>query len=196
MAAFDDKKRVNLSEVDFDALQAQFNAGKKKTAAERLRALLEEKVKGMVAVNPSRADLLEKLKALIDRYNSGSRNIDDWFKDLQDFMGEITEEQQRSIKEHMSEEELALFDILTKPEPKLTKAQRQEVKLASKALLDELKARKFVIDWWKRQETRAEVQSAIADMLDKELPEEPYNRQIFNQKCERTFEYVFGRFGK
>ena len=195
MAAFDDKKRVNLSEVDFDALQAQFNAGKKKTAAERLRALLEEKVKNMVAVNPSRADLLEKLKALINRYNTGSRNIDDWFKDLQDFMGEITEEQQRSIKEHMSEEELALFDILTKPEPKLTKAQRQKVKLASKALLDELKARKFVIDWWKRQETRAEVQSAIADMLDKELPEEPYNRQIFNQKCERAFEYVFGRFG-
>ena len=61
---------------------------------------------------------------------------------------------------------------------------------------DGQKARKFVIDWWKRQETRAEVQSAIADMLDKQLPEEPYDRQIFNQKCERAFEYVFGRFGK
>jgi type I restriction enzyme R subunit len=195
MASMGNVKRVNLSEVDFDALQAQFNSGKKKTAAERLKALLETRVQQMVKINPSRTDLIEKLKALIDRYNTGSRNVDDWFKDLKEFLSEVQGEEQRAIKEHLSEEELALFDILTKPEPKLTDKEREQVKLASQALLTELKAHKFVLDWWKRQETRADVQSAIATELDKALPETPYDRPIFNQKCERAFEYVFGRFG-
>jgi len=48
----------------------------------------------------------------------------------------------------LTEEELALFDILTKPEPKLEKSDRELVKTIAKNLLRTLKEkRNLVLDW-------------------------------------------------
>ena len=47
------------------------------------------------------------------------------------------------MAEGLSEEELALFDILTKPEPVLTKAEEAEVKKACRDLLATLKREKL-----------------------------------------------------
>ena len=190
-----EQRLVNLAEVDFEALQEQFNSGKKKTAAERLKALLETKVKEMARLNQTRADLLQKLQMLIERYNAGSQNIDSWFEELKAFMAEVQEEENRGLKEGLDEEELALFDILTKPEPKLTEKERAQVKLASQELLKKLKAQKLVLDWWKRQETRAEVKRFISDILNSQLPETPFDRRIFETKCARTYEHVFAQYG-
>lgn len=190
-----EQRLVNLAEVDFDALQEQFDSGKKKTAAERLKALLETKVREMAKINQTRADLLEKLRVLIERYNSGSQNIDSWFEDLKDFLAEVQEEEKRGLKEGLDEEELALFDILTNPEPKLTEKERTQVKLASQELLKKLKAQKLVLDWWKRQETRSEVKRFISDLLNAKLPETPFDRRIFEDKCARTYEHVYVQYG-
>jgi hypothetical protein len=43
----------------------------------------------MARVNQTREDLLETLRALINRYNSGSKNIDSWFEDLKAFLAEV-----------------------------------------------------------------------------------------------------------
>lgn len=196
MASTAGQRLVNLSEVDFETLQEQFDSGKKKTAAERLKALLETKVRDMASLNQTRADLLEKLRALIDRYNSGSQNIDSWFDDLKDFLNQVREEEQRGLLEGLNEEELALFDILTKPEPALTEKERQQVKLASQNLLRILKEQKLVLDWWKRQETRADVKRFISDVLNSQLPEVPFDRKLFEDKCQRTFEHVFAQYGQ
>jgi SAM-dependent methyltransferase len=51
----------------------------------------------------------------------------------------LTEEEQRHIREGLTEEELALFDILSKPEPELTKAEKAQAKKVCKALLETLK---------------------------------------------------------
>ena len=190
-----EQRLINLAEVDFEALQEQFDGGKKKTAAERLKALLETKVREMVRLNQSRADLLEKLRALIDRYNSGSQNIDSWFEDLKNFLAEVQEEEKRGLREGLNEEELALFDILTNPEPKLTDKEREQVKLASQELLQKLKAQKLVLDWWKRQETRSEVKRFISDLLNAKLPEAPFDRRVFEDKCARTYEHVYTQYG-
>ena len=124
-----------------------------------------------------------------------SQNIDSWFEDLKAFMAEVQEEENRGLKEGLDEEELALFDILTKPEPKLTEKERAQVKLASQELLKKLKAQKLVLDWWKRQETRSEVKRFISDMLNSKLPETPFDRRIFETKCTRTYEHVFTQYG-
>jgi len=44
---------------------------------------------------------------------------------------------QRAVREELSEEEFALFDLLTKPDIKLTRKQEIEVKI-SRDLLDNL----------------------------------------------------------
>ncbi len=82
----------------------------------------------MLQVNHTRADFAEKFQKLIDQYNAGSQNIETLFAELVQFARELTEEEQRAVAEGLTEEELALFDILTKPEPTLTKKEEAEVK--------------------------------------------------------------------
>jgi hypothetical protein len=50
------------------------------------------------------------------------------FEQLLDFIRRTSEEEQRAAREGLDEEELAIFDLLTKPEPTLTKAQEVNVK--------------------------------------------------------------------
>ena len=44
------------------------------------------------------------------------------------------EEERRAAREGLTEEELAIFDLLTKPEPRLTKTQEIEVKNVAREL--------------------------------------------------------------
>jgi type I restriction enzyme R subunit len=147
------------------------------------------KVAELIRLNPTRIDYAEKLKEMIDRYNEGSSNIEEFFEQLKLFAQELTEEEQRAVSENFTEEELALFDLLTKPEPELTKAQEAEVKKVVRELLAKLKQELLVLDWKKRQQTRAAVQVAIEEDLD-QLPD-AYDTEIYQKKCSRIFEHVF-----
>jgi type I restriction enzyme R subunit len=88
--------------------------------------------------------------------------------------------------------ELAVFDLLTKPEPKLTKAQEAEVKKVARELLMKLQDQLNILDWRARQQTRAAVQSTIRFTLN-ELPEEPYPEPIWNEKVDAIWSFIFAR---
>ncbi|MHC5595261.1 MAG: type I restriction enzyme endonuclease domain-containing protein [Nostoc sp.] len=60
-----------------------------------------------------------------------------------------------------------MFDLLNKPEIQLTKQEEKEVKQVAKELLKTLKQEKLVLDCKKRQQTRASVEVAIKDVLDR-----------------------------
>lgn len=47
-----------------------------------------------------------------------------------------------------------------------------------------------MLDWKKRQQSRAAVQVAIEAELDR-LPEDAYGLEIYREKCSRVFEHVF-----
>ena len=96
------------------------------------------------------------------------------------------------MKENLSEEELTIFDLLTKPDMRLTKAQKIEVKKVAKELLDTLKRDKLVLDWRKKQQTRAMVHVCIEQTLDLLPP--VYDKEIFNKKCEIVYRYVFDTY--
>ena len=89
---------------------------------------IEGKLQSMVKLNKSRMDFLERFQELIAAYNAGSKNIEELFAELIRFAQSLDEEEKRGVAEGLTEEELALFDILSKPDPKLTKAQEAEVK--------------------------------------------------------------------
>lgn len=84
-------KRVDLSQIDFDALAKEFGQGRKNTAAQRLRGAVERKVHDLVRLNPTRIDYAQKLQEMVDRYNSGSANIEEFFEQLKLFAEELTE---------------------------------------------------------------------------------------------------------
>jgi Domain of unknown function (DUF3387) len=67
-------ERVDLTQIDFDVLATLFASGKSATATARLRASLERRIERMLRVNPSRIDYAERLRELIDRYNTGAMN--------------------------------------------------------------------------------------------------------------------------
>lgn len=183
--------RYDLSNIDFNKIRKQFEKGHKRTEAEKLRRLLEVKLDKMVQLNRSRFDYSEKLQALINEYNSGSINIDEFFQQLMVFAQSLDTEEKRGISEGLTEEELAIFDLLTKPDTKLTKQQDIQVKSVAKELLATLKRERLVLDWRKRQQSRAAVKQTIEEILDERLPEEPFNKGIFQQKCNKIYEHVY-----
>lgn len=184
---------LDLSRLDFDNLKETFSKGHQRTEIERLRSAIQQKLNHMVRLNRQRMDFVDKLERLIEEYNSGSRNIEDTFTALLEIIGDLNQEDQRRIREELTEEELALFDILTRPDPELSEQERKAVKKVCRALLEILKTEKLVLDWRKRQQTRADVRMTIETQLDGGLPR-AYTPQIFGKKCERTYQHVYDSY--
>jgi type I restriction enzyme R subunit len=183
--------RVDLSAIDFEKLAAMFGQ-RPKTAAEKLRGQAEAKAHEMAARNPTRIHLVEKLEKLVESYNLGTLDVQVFFEALKQLIAEMEEEERRAAREGLTEDELAIFDLLTKPEPKLTKIQEVEVKKVARELLMKLNDLLDVFDWRARQQSRAAVQSTIRFTLN-ELPEEPYPEQVWDGKVEAVWAYVFSR---
>jgi type I restriction enzyme R subunit len=101
----------------------------------------------------------------------------------------LTDEQARHVREHLSEEELTIFDILVRPGPDLTPEEREEVKKVAQQLLKRLNTL-LVLDWRQRATTRAQVRIAIEDTLDDGLPR-AYSKDVYQAKCETLFEHVY-----
>ena len=185
----DDPHRIDLSKIDFKTLKRHFDKGQKRTVIEKLKAAIEQRLATMVKLNQSRMDYLVKFQEMIAEYNSGSKNIEQFFKQLTEFVRELDDEDRRGIMEGLSDEELALFDILTKPEIKMTEKERASVKKVVQTLLERLRNEKLVLDWKKRQQSRADVRLVIETMLD-ELPR-TYTRTIYAQKCDLVYQHIF-----
>ena len=184
---------IDLAQIDFEALKERFAKGKKRTEAEKLKGRVNSKLKQMLRLNRTRMDYLEQFQKMIEEYNAGSLNIDEFFKRLLAFAESLNEEEKRSVVEQLSEEELALFDILTKPRLDLSDKEIKQVKKAAKDLLEALKRGKLVLDWRKFQQSRAAVKISIEDVLDEGLPES-FSSELFQQKVEAVYQHVFDSY--
>ena len=180
---------IDLSKINFEALSERFRESKhKNTDLEALKAAIAAKLQKLVRVNRTRTDFAEKFEELIDSYNNGSRNIEQLFMELLRLSKSLDEEQHRHVRENLSEEELVIFDILTRPAPQLTAAERDEVRKVARELLTRLKAL-LVLNWRQKSAARSTLKLAIEDTLDT-LPS-AYDRPLFAQKCSAVFEHVY-----
>lgn len=183
---------VDLSKIDFEKLRLKFAKAHKHTEIEKLKAQISRKLSIMVRYNQGRADYLAKFQKMIEEYNSGSVNLEEFFAQLLAFAQSLNEEEKRGISENLSEEELAIFDLLTKPEPKLKKSEEVKVKKIAKDLLETLKREKLVLDWRKRQQTRQAVRVCIEEILD-HLPL-LYTPPLYQVKCDLTYQHVYDSY--
>jgi type I restriction enzyme R subunit len=181
---------IDLSKIDFESLAKRFEKKRPTNSdLERLKAAVRAQLERMVRLNRTRADYLEKFEALIDAYNAGSRNIEEIFRDLLALTRVLTEEQGRHLREHLAEGELTIFDILTRPGPKLTTEERDQVKKVARQLLERLNAL-LVLGWRQKVQARAGVRLAIEDTLDEGLPR-AYTKDLYQTKCNTLFEHVY-----
>ena len=180
---------VDLSQVDFDELRDRFRTQHKQIETEKLRGSIRRKLSEIIPLNKTRMDYQEWFEQIIAEYNEAAIDVDTWFEQLIALAEELNAEEQRTIAEQLSEEQLAVFDLLTRPELELTEAEKNEVKAISKQLLDILQRERLVLDWRQRQQSRAAVKVTVADILD-ELPER-YTQEIYDQKCEVVYQHIY-----
>ena len=188
-----DTEPIDLSQIDFEQLSERFNTQHKRTEAERLRGAINSKLSAMIRLNRSRMDYQAKFEQMIAEYNAGTIDVADYFQKLFDFVNDLNEEDQRASTEELSEEELAVFDLLTQREPHLTVPERNEVKDAVKEMLETLKRENLGLDWRKHTQTRAQVRLAVGNILDKGLPQ-PYTHELFNQKSEAIYQHIYDSY--
>jgi len=184
---------IDLSLIDFDGLAKQF-AGRKRAETDRLAQLLRQQAISSAQRNPTRHELVERIEQLIADYNAGSLNIDEYLRQLIELSKTLTQEEGRAVREGMTEEELAIFDLLTQPDPVLTPDERALVKASAKKLLDHLHE-KLVQDWRRKVSATNDVNSTIRRVLDEGLPELPYTPDIFTKKVQLVFDHVLTAYG-
>jgi type I restriction enzyme R subunit len=187
-----EEKLIDLSTIDFEALKKQFEKSRKHIEVEKLRGAISSKLANMVRLNRTRIDFYEKFREMIEEYNAGSLNADEFFGRLLKFAKELDHEEKRGISEHLSEEELTIFDLLTKPEMSLTEKEKKQVKKVAKELLATLHNGKLVLDWRKKQQAQATVQVTIAETLEA-LPDR-YDKKLYQQKCNLIYQHIFDSY--
>jgi type I restriction enzyme R subunit len=182
----------DLAAVDWKGLEDAFRQGRPRTAAQRLRSLLSARLTALVRLNPARVDLVERFEKLVADYNAGSINTETFFQELLKFTKTLSEEEGRSLAEGLTEEQLAIFDLLIRPAPDLSTDEKAQVKRVAEELLATLKRDKIVLDWRKEQNTRAAVHVAIAVTLDR-LPDK-FTQPLYAEKCDAVYQHVFDSY--
>lgn len=109
------------------------------------------------------------------------------------FTTELNEEEQRHLCEQISEEELSVFDILTRPGPELTPMETEVIKKVCRDLPAKLRTEKLVLAWRSRRTMRAAVRVEIEKMLDSGLPEK-YTTELLEQKSGVLFQHVLEKY--
>jgi type I restriction enzyme R subunit len=181
---------IDLSKINFEVLAQRFKQTQhKNTEIEALKAAVKAKMESLIRLNRTRTDFAEKFAALIESYNAGSRSIEQLFEELLTLSNSLDEEQARHVRENLSEEELVIFDILTRPAPELSPAERDEVKKVAKDLLTRLKDL-LVLNWRAKSAARSSLKLAIEDTLDTGLPR-AYTTDLYKQKVAAVFEHVY-----
>ena len=127
----------------------------------------------------------QRYKNIIDRYNAGGSENEDYYEQLIKLIEELKKENERADTEGLTEEELEIFNLLVAGK-KLSQADEQKVKLLAKNLFKKLSDNRndlLVVDWYKDEQPKAKVKSAIEVSLNEDLPES-YDVDSFRSKID------------
>ena len=183
---------INIANIDFDALATMASSIEKpkQSDAEKLKNLIERKLQPMVLKNKMRQDLQQKFLDLIEEYNLGAYTAEEFFNRLKGFINELEHEEKRTVREGLAEEELAVYDLMIQDAP-LTEKERNQVKEIAKELTGKMQEI-LVIDWRKKQRTKARVKNMIEEVLDN-LPES-YDDNLWPKTCSEVYMHIFEKY--
>lgn len=184
----------DISKIDFDRLRKEFERSPaKNTTVQSLKDIIEKKLLKMLMQNPTRTDFQKHYEEIVGEYNSEKDRvtIEATFEALIKLVDELSEEEQRAVKEGLSEESLALFDLLLKPD--LTKKEIDRIKKVAEGLYKTVSGELARIqNFAAKQGTRDEIKVKIKDFLWSEqtgLPDSFAPDEV-EQKTELVFRHV------
>lgn len=187
---------VDLSQIDFEKLRSEFarKVRRKHAALQDIREVVERKLAQMLARNPLRMDYYKKYQEIIADYNreKDRATVEATFAQLVALAASLDAEQRRAAEEGLSEDELALFDLLFKDN--INKKDRERLKQASQTLLSSLRELLAPMpQWMQNATTQAEVKVFILDRLYESLPRPPFTDADTEAVASRVYDYVWQR---
>jgi type I restriction enzyme R subunit len=187
---------IDLSGLNMDIVIRMFQkAENKNIVVQSLKDKIEAKLNRMIEQNPLRADFQQKYLDIIDEYNKGKNESElyETFRKLIEFVNTLTEEEVQTLKEGLTEEQKAVFDILQKPD--LTENDKKQVKLVAVELLDTLKIDKLKIDRvWEKSVTAAAVFSTVNQVLYDKLPFPAYQETDIEMKTNLVIDHLKNQY--
>lgn len=188
--------QLDLSLIDMEKLRDEFakKVRHKATALKDIRDIIEEKLKFMMMRNPMRMDFRQKYDEIVAAYNREKDRVtvEETFRLLTELMEDLDVEEKRAVREGLSEEELALFDLLQKDH--LKKTEREQVKQASRQLLASIRERLAQIErFWEKEQTKADVKVFILDEVFKSLPSPPFTREEKGAMADKVYDHIWQR---
>lgn len=185
-------KLKDLSQIDAEKLKTIFQSNSNKIVQmEELKAELKDKLEELVKINRSRETFVDRLNKAIEEYNKGVMSVDDLLDQLILIARDLTAEESRAFSERLTEDELAIFDIIRKES--LGEAEVTQVKSASKELLLTLRER-LVPGWREFDPLRSGVKIAINNVIYPKLPEKVYSENDCHRLSGEVYRFVFERF--
>jgi len=177
-------KVIDLSKIDVEQLRTEIKTAQYKAIEiDDLKAFIDEALQRMTKKNCTRTAFSQRYKNIIDRYNAGGSENEDYYEQLLELIEQLKKEDNRAEAEGLTEEELEMYDLLIAGK-KLTQAEEQKVKLAAKNLFKKLSENRkslLVVDWYKDDMPREKVKNAIQSSLDADLPDS-YDKESFQSK--------------
>ncbi|PQJ81489.1 type I restriction endonuclease subunit R [Polaribacter glomeratus] len=192
-----DEIYVDLSSLDFDKLRAAFaKTPRKNTLVFNLQDAIEQRLEQMMKENPLRIKFYERYKEIIDEYNKG-KSLEDTvrtFENLSNFIADLSEEEQRVVRENLPDQEtLAIFDLL-KEGKELSNKELKDVKKVAAKTLETLKSEKLKINNWREsRQIKAQVKSAIYDNL-LYLPQDFYSDEEVGLKTASVYQHIYTNY--
>lgn len=177
---------IDLSKIDVEELRREIKTAQYKAIEiDDLKAYLEQALEQMLRKNCTRTKFSERYKNIIDQYNAGGSENENYYEQLVQLINDLQKENERANTEGLSEEELEIFDLLMAGK-KLSQADEQKVKLSAKNLVKKLRENKkdlLVVDWYKDDQPKAKVKSAVERSLNADLPNS-YDAESFRSKID------------
>ena len=177
-------KAIDLSKVDVEQLRKEIKVAKYKAIEiNDLKEYIEQALEQMLNRNCTRTKFSERFKRIIDSYNAGGTENEDYYEQLVKLLEELRQEDNRANTEGLTEEELEIFDLLIAGK-KVTKDEEQKVKLSAKNLYKKLVDNRnnlLVVDWYKDEQPIAKLKYEVELSLNDDLPES-YDKESFDSK--------------
>ena len=175
---------IDLSKIDVEELRKEIKLAKYKAVEiNDLKEYLEKALEQMINRNCTRVKFSERYKRIIDSYNAGGTENEEYYEQLVKLLEELKQEEDRAYTEGLTEEELEIYDLLIAGK-KLTKTEEQKVKLSAKNLYKKIVDNRdnlLVVDWYKDEQPRAKFKYEIEVSLNNDLPDS-YDKVSFDSK--------------
>lgn len=158
-------EKVNLFDPTF--LENISKMKEKNLAVEMLKKLIDEQVKVYKRTNLVKSEAFSELiQQTLNRYLNGMLTNEEVIQELLKLAKEMLHASEEGKKLGLTDEELAFYDALTKPEAVKDFYSNEDLVALTKELTETLRKNK-TIDWQKKESARAKMRMIVKKLLKK-----------------------------